>query len=271
MPTNTATPSTMPAVVSTVRRMCLRKYGQLIRRSRIMRRRDRRSPDVLDDAAVAQRDRPAAALGDVHVVRHDHDGRAEPGVQIADQREDLLAGVRVEIAGRFVGEQNRRIDRQRARDRDALALAAGQFLGQMLQAMTELHQRRAAPSRARCTFAPRPAAQMQRQPDVLETRQRRQQIEELKDESDLVAPHPGQRLVGQAAERFAVDADVAGGRPIETANQIEQRRLAGAGRSDDRHHLAARNGQGDVVERGHLAFAGELLGDAVEVDHGLIM
>ena len=33
----------------------------------------------------------------------------------------------------------------------------------------------------------------------------------------------------------------------------------------------ARNGEGDLVERGDLALAGELLGDAVEVDHGPIM
>ena len=60
MPTNTATPSTMPAVVSSVRSTCLRKYGQLIRRSRIIARTSSH-----DSAAVAQRDRAAAALGDV--------------------------------------------------------------------------------------------------------------------------------------------------------------------------------------------------------------
>ena len=45
--------------------------------------------------------------------------------------EDLLTGSRVEVAGRFVGQQDRRVDRQRARDGDALALAAGELVGQM--------------------------------------------------------------------------------------------------------------------------------------------
>jgi hypothetical protein len=31
-------------------------------------------------------------------------------VQVANQREDVVAGARIEIAGRFVGEQNRRIN-----------------------------------------------------------------------------------------------------------------------------------------------------------------
>ena len=86
---------------------------------------------------------------DVHVVRDDDDGRAEARVQVADQRQDLVAGVRVEVAGRLVGEQDRRIDRQRARDGDALALAARELVGQVLQPMLELHERRAARARAR--------------------------------------------------------------------------------------------------------------------------
>ena len=132
-------------------------------------------------------------------------------VQIANQRENLLAGVRVEIAGRLVGEQDRRIDRQRARDRDALALAAGQLLRQVLQAVAELHQSQQL-ARALVDLLARPAAQVQRQADVLEARQRRQQVEELKDEADLVAPDARQLVVGQAGERLAVDADLAGGR-----------------------------------------------------------
>ena len=215
----------------------------------------------LHDPAVAQGDRPAAALGDLHVVRHDDDGRAEARVQVADQREDLLAGARVEIAGRFVGEQNRRIDRQRAGDRDALALAARELVGQMLQPVPSWTSVSSSVARS-CTLRARPAAQMQRQPDVLEARQRRQQIEELKDEADLVAPDPRQPVVGQAGERFAVDADVAGGRPIEAADQIEQRRLAGARRADDRRPSRRAESTADVVERGDLALAGELLGDA---------
>ena len=54
-------------------------------------------------------------------------------MQIADQAQDLGAGVSVEVAGRLVGEQDRRIDRQRAGDGDALALAAGELVGQVVE------------------------------------------------------------------------------------------------------------------------------------------
>ena len=117
-------------------------------------------------------------------------------------------------------------------------------------------------SRARSSiFLPRPAAQVQRQADVLEARQGRQQVEELEDESDLVAPDPGQVVVDNPATRLAVDADLAGGRVIEAADQIEQRRLAGSGRTDDRHHLASIDTKVDIVERSDAPLAIKALSD----------
>src|SRR5690606_18190477 len=52
--------------------------------------------------------------------------------QALEQGEDLLAGLRIERTGGLVGEQDRRAVDQRARDRDALLLAAGQFAGAMV-------------------------------------------------------------------------------------------------------------------------------------------
>ena len=45
-------------------------------------------------------------------------------MQPREQRHDLGAGLRIEVAGRLVGEQDRRVVDQRPRDRHALALAA---------------------------------------------------------------------------------------------------------------------------------------------------
>src|SRR5829696_6216890 len=220
MPTNTATPNTIPAIVSAVRRRWRRKYGQLIRRSRIMAssRLARGSSDVLDDAAVAKGDGALRALRDRHVVRDDHDRRSEAAVQVADERQDLFAGAGVEIAGGFVGEQDWRVDGQRASDGDALALAAGELVGEMVHPRFELHERKQL-TRALLDFLARPAAQVQRQADVLERRQRRQQVEELEDEPDLVAADSGQLIVGEAGERFAVDADLSRSRAVEPADQ----------------------------------------------------
>ena len=109
---------------------------------------------------------------------------------------------------------------------------------------------------------------MQRQPDVLETGERRQQVEELEDEADLVPPHSRQIVVGETREQLAVDPHVARACGVEAADEVEQRGLAGSRRPDDRHHLAAIDRQRDVVERDDAALAVELLGDGEELDGG---
>jgi hypothetical protein len=116
-------------------------------------------------------------------------------------------------------------------------------------------------------FFSRPAAQVERKADVLDAGERRQQVEELEDEADLVPPHSGQVIVGQVGEAFPVDADLTGGWPIESADEIQECGLAGAGRPDDGDHLAARDREGDGVEGDDVAFAGEPFGDGVEGDH----
>ena len=84
--------------------------------------------------AVAHADGARAGLGDPHVVGHQHHRRAQARVQILQQSQDLLARAGVEVAGRLVAQQDRWVDRQRARNRHALALSAREFLGQMVGA-----------------------------------------------------------------------------------------------------------------------------------------
>jgi hypothetical protein len=187
-------------------------------------------------------------------------------VQVPDQREDVFSGLRVEVAGGFVGEQDRRIDREGAGDGDALALAPGQLVGQVVQAVRELHERQELCG-AFMEAGPRPAAQVQGQADVLEARQRRQQVEELEDEPDGVSPDFRELVVRKAAEGPAADPHFAGGGPIEAADEIEQGRFPGPGRPDDRHHLTLGNGQGDAAQGADIALAGELFRDLVELNH----
>src|SRR5690349_17562920 len=82
-------------------------------------------------------------------------------------------------------------------------------------------------------LAARPMTQMQRQPHILQTRQRREQIEELKDESDLLAPNGRQRVVVEPAQRLTVDRHASRRDAIEAAEQIEQRRFPRPGRADN--------------------------------------
>jgi hypothetical protein len=61
---------------------------------------------------------------EIRVVRDHEQGRSALAVQLEEQIVDRLAGRAVEVAGGLVGEEQRRLEDHRARERDALLLAA---------------------------------------------------------------------------------------------------------------------------------------------------
>jgi len=68
-----------------------------------------------------------SVCGDVALMRNENDGVAAL-IQIFEQRHDFFAGFGIEISSRFVGQDNRRLVHERARDRHALALTAREFV-----------------------------------------------------------------------------------------------------------------------------------------------
>ncbi len=74
--------------------------------------------------------------------------------------------------------------------------------------------------------------------------------------------------VARAAHRFAGDAHFAGGRLVEPAEQLQQRRLAGAGRADDRDAIALRDPELDAAQHFDLAAdVRERLHEAERLEH----
>ncbi len=70
---------------------------------------------------------------DVDVVRDRHQRGIRLGRDVVEKGHDRGAGLDVERAGRLVGEDERGTPHERACDRDALLLAAGQLLGRRLE------------------------------------------------------------------------------------------------------------------------------------------
>ena len=199
---------------------------------------------LADDPAVAHRHHPLGGAGDAHVVRHEHD-RLAVGVALAQDRHDLAGGGGVEVAGRLVGEQDARAVDQRAGDRDALLLAAGEVAGDARGGVGEaeaLEQLR----RAAAGLAGRDAGQQRGQLDVVGDREVRDQVEELEHEADLAAAQARAAGLVGAGQVLALHAHLAAGRAVEAAEQVEQRRLAAAARPGDGDELAVRHPQVDV-------------------------
>src|SRR6266436_968017 len=109
------------------------------RRDRITRVRKnlvRRS--LFDNGAAAEKDDPVRDLvGETQLVCRDDHGQPILDRQAPDHFQYLIDQFRIERRGWFIEQQHARVRGYRARDRDALLLAAGQMPRQRLGAMAE--------------------------------------------------------------------------------------------------------------------------------------
>src|SRR6185503_11627037 len=177
-PKTMPTPSTIPNVVSADRSGRVRSWrrarkwkersipgplgGHGLSLIRALERREelRRAPcraalDLTRELAVAEEDHAVRSRGGAGVVRDDHDGVPLFLVELAQDAQDLLPGLGVEVAGRFVSENQLGREQERACDRDPLLLAARELRRQMVLPVTEpdaLDQRLGA--FADCAVAP---------------------------------------------------------------------------------------------------------------------
>ena len=153
-------------------------------------------------------------------------------------RADLLLADRIEMRGRFVEDQDRRVLQEGARDRNSLALTARQLhaafadagreaLGEPVDKLAERRAVDRTPHVRLGYLAPG-------QPDIRRERVV-EQIRVLRNERDVAA----QIIQPQLAEIAAAERDAAFLRVPETQQQVGDGRFAGA-RCADHGHRAAR-------------------------------
>ena len=104
---------------------------------------------------------------------------------------------------------------------------------------------------------------------VVERRGSREQVESLKHEANLLVSHARQLVFGGLGDVLAVEDVLAGRRPIETAGDVHERGLAGAGRTGDRDELARLDRQRHAAQRVNLDLTdGVDLGEILDVNYG---
>ena len=138
------------------------------------------------------RSRRGISARELGVVRDDEQRRAALAVELEEQLVDRLAGRAIEVAGRLVGEQQRRLEHHRARERHALLLAAGQLARPVREAVREADAAEdvggASCARARIGDA----LDQRRHHHVLERGELGQQVMELEDEADAAVAELGE-------------------------------------------------------------------------------
>ena len=201
---------------------------------------------LLDPAVVHDDD----AIGELErlllVVRDEHAGHVQLVVEPAQPAAQVLAHLRVERAERLVEQQHPRLDRERAGERHALALAARELVGIAGGEAAELHEveQLAHPVADLAFRRPRrPRPHPQPEGDVLEDRHVAEQRVVLEDEADV----PALRAAAWSRPRRRGSTAPCVGH-LEAGDDAQQRRLAGAGRAEQRDQLAGRHGEVDAVE-----------------------
>ena len=168
----------------------------------------------------------------------------------------LLAQLEVERAERLVEQEHPRVTDDRARERDPLLLAAGQLArlaGLPPGEADELEDL----GHPRPHLRLRQLLPLETERDVVRDRHVREERVALEDGVHVA-------LVRREPDDVAVaEEDPAGRRVLEAADHPEGRRLAAAGRAEQREERAPWDLERDAVDRPRLA---ELLDDFLEPD-----
>ena len=115
--------------------------------------------------------------------------------------------------------------------------------------------------RALATAAPGGPAVDLGEHHVLHHAAMREQVEGLEDEADATAAQAGARAVAHSGDVCALEEVAALGLHVEAADDVEQRRLAGARGPDDRKPLASLDAEVHVDQRQHRRVAAEAAAD----------
>ena len=249
-PTRPAPGSVVQAVPPTSRTTSVRPFEPAARRALEQRgagetgheRIDRRRHElgcsaVLQDVAVHDHADPVCQRGGVLEIVGDEDRRlgelAQQLVQLDPDR-----GLRVGVEGRqwLIEQEDTGLERQCARERDALALSAGEVTDASLRQVRDLEALEQVVHRC----APRST-----EPDVREDVEMRKQgvlLEEVAHPASLGRHVDACRRV---EPRAIAERDDAAARPKQSRDDAQDRRLPAPERSDERNRVAVGDGQLD--------------------------
>ena len=203
----------------------------------------------LDDAAPVENDEGVHAPDRRQAVRDDD--CCPPSHQRPERALDQRFALGIERARRFVEDQNRRVLQDRARDRDALALAARELdaalthecvvaVGQRLDELCGVRERCGTPNLLVGGVRPREA-------DVVRDRavEHRGILRHIR--YDLA-----QRRLRDVGDRLAADEDLAALDVLESEQESRDGGLAAAGASDEPELRPRRHGERELFEQERL-------------------
>ncbi len=176
------------------------------------------------------------------VVGHVNGGDAELALQALQLETKVMPKLRVQVRERLVEEQELRLHHQRARERQALLLAAGQLgrlaLGEVVELDGVQHAHHLV-----ADFGARilPGADFERERRVLEHVHVRPDRVRLEHHAEAAAVRSDEHALCRRVDDALVHGDLAHARLLQPRDRAQRRGLAAAARSQQREELAFRD------------------------------
>jgi len=160
-------------------------------------------------------------------VRDDDEDGLLFGIEFEEKRADFPGVVGIEVACRFVGEQQERLVDESTAESDALTFAAGELARSVADAAAQ-----ADPVEEFATAilfcGPDARTGQKRDEDVFENGKLREEVVVLKDEADARTAETGEIVRGEGERIFAGDADFSGSGAIKSPEAVQQGAFSGA-------------------------------------------
>ena len=172
-------------------------------------------------------------------------------MQLLEEHEHLERRTGVEVTGSLVGQQHGGIVDQRTGDGHTLHLSARHLVRLMFQTVAQAHGLQSLDGSLAALLGVIFRIVHQRQFDVLHSGGLRQQVIVLEDEAYLLIPEVGALRLRHRTDGNAVEEILARGWGVETAELVEQCRLAATRRALDGDKLALVNLERHTAQRLH--------------------
>ena len=209
----------------------------------------------LDHAAeIHDRHAVADVLDDRQVVSDEEIGQSEFLLQVLEQIDDLGLDRDVERGYGLVADDQLRLDRERARYADALALAARELvrvaahvIGLQADRLEQLDHPRRQFGAGLGEFVD----DERLADDAADRHARVQRCERVLEDYLHVATERAKRVSAEVRDVAALEPDLAGRRLDEAQDAAAGRRLAAAGLADEPKRLSSRDVEADAIDGMH--------------------
>ena len=172
-------------------------------------------------------------------------------MQFPENSEYMLAGPMIQVAGRLIRQKQLRTPNEGTRNRHSLLLPARNLTDFVVKTVRQPYSVK-NPARRAFGFLTVIAPDQLRHHRVLERREFRQKMMELKDKPDMTVSKSSQFRSAPFENILSLKEHIPPSWRIQTAKQVEQSALSCTRRANDRNEFAAFNGEIDVLENDDL-------------------